>query len=193
MFEAGVGKMLAIFPLTNKHLQLAPAADIRNKMDFTPDQICTAARECGMYQEPGDIDKLHEEWLALQLDDLQAPQNPAEFWSSRTETIYPMLTPFMRAMLSIPHSNASSERVFSMLRKVFTENRSELSHETIESLLRVKLNIAECCNSFDINANLASSLKKATRSYNIKHMAPSQTASSSATSANSLDIIEVND
>lgn len=81
---------------------------------------------------------------------------------------------------------------------MYTENQSELSHETIESLLQVKLNIPDRCHSLEISTNLASSLKKTAKAYNMKLLGASKTASAqvkpgvaSTSAANSIDMIDV--
>ena len=48
------------------------------------------------------------------------------------------LAKIMLNILTIPHSNASCERIFSCVRKNLTDQRSSLNHKTLESLLVVK-------------------------------------------------------
>lgn len=50
------------------------------------------------------------------------------------------LTRLMKALLCIPHSNASAEKVFSMVRKIVTENRMALENSSICALLLCKIN-----------------------------------------------------
>jgi len=45
----------------------------------------------------------------------------------------------MRALLCIPHSNASSERVFRMVQKIVTKNRMTLDNSTFCALLSCKI------------------------------------------------------
>ena len=47
---------------------------------------------------------------------------------------------FVKACLVLPVSNADNERIFSMLKKIQTDNRSELSNNTICSLICAKQN-----------------------------------------------------
>lgn len=50
-------------------------------------------------------------------------------------------------ILGLPHSNADPERCFSILRKIDTDSRGNLSHNTIMSLMNCNFNIE--CNCFE--------------------------------------------
>ena len=45
-----------------------------------------------------------------------------------------------KVLLTLPHSNADTERVFSVLEKIQTDSRDNLSDQTIHSLFSVKIN-----------------------------------------------------
>ena len=54
---------------------------------------------------------------------------------------FPLLTRVMTKLSVIAHSNnADSERVFSMVRKVDTDSRSQLGNDTLRALLSCKIN-----------------------------------------------------
>ena len=63
------------------------------------------------------------------------------------EPRFPMLVRLMSGLMSIPASNADSERVLSMLRKVHTDQRPTLQQSTIVSLMAIKFNSEECCHN----------------------------------------------
>ena len=44
-----------------------------------------------------------------------------------------------------PNSNAAPERTFSMVKKIFTEQRSQLGKSTLSALLKCKLNEDTIC------------------------------------------------
>ncbi len=69
----------------------------------------------------------------------------------------------MVGLLSIPCSNADAERGFSVLRKVHTDQRASLSHETIVHLFSIKLNDTSCCFDTELSEELITRCKKATR------------------------------
>lgn len=70
----------------------------------------------------------------------------------------------MAGLLSIPVSNADSERGFSMLRKIHTDQRSNLEQSTIISLMSMKFNCDDCCCDIKLPRELLQKCKKATLS-----------------------------
>lgn len=175
--EASVQKMKDLFPFASKVLKMMPAADIRNRLDYSPNDIKWLASETGVFTSASDLDRIHQEWVDLQLeefafDSTPTPSSfsPAKFWDGKALQHYEKVTTLMRALLCIPHSNASSERVFSMLKKIYTDQRTDLCSETINALLSVKLNIDTCCFNTDIPTEMLKALKKASKTYNDKHL-----------------------
>ncbi|KAJ7332053.1 hypothetical protein JRQ81_014233, partial [Phrynocephalus forsythii] len=68
----------------------------------------------------------------------QLPQEDKtdRFWGLLWKDVrFSELPRLMKVLLCIPHSNASSERVFSMVRKIVTENRMSLDNSTVCALL----------------------------------------------------------
>lgn len=65
--EAGVKKMIAIFPLASETLKLAPVAKPENRDRFTAPEICKLAQSFSI-DDATTIDKLSEEWVEFQLD-----------------------------------------------------------------------------------------------------------------------------
>ena len=78
------------------------------------------------------------------------------------EPRFPSLTKLMMGLLAIPTSNADSERGFSILRKIHTDQRSNLSQSTIIALMRIKFNCEHGCIDSELNNDLLKSCKKAT-------------------------------
>ncbi len=62
------------------------------------------------------------------------------------ESRFPKLAKLMAGLLSIPCSNADSERGFSILRKIHTDQRSNLDQSTLISLMSIKYNCDDCCH-----------------------------------------------
>ena len=80
-----------------------------------------------------------------------SPNAPAatlnQFWHAVSQMKLPsgslqfqQLYQLSKVLLTLPHSNADTERVFSMLKKIQTDSRDNLSDQTIHSLLSVKIN-----------------------------------------------------
>ena len=110
--------------------------------------------------DPESLDKLREEFLDFTLSPSDLPP-PAEY-SAADRTKKPRAGRFwwevgklntfdgklrfgklyslMAGLLSIPVSNADSERGFSMFRKIHTDQRSNLDHSTINALMCMKFN-----------------------------------------------------
>ncbi|KAK2154429.1 hypothetical protein LSH36_269g09031 [Paralvinella palmiformis] len=61
---------------------------------------------------------------------------------------FPLLTHVMTTLSVIAHSNADSERVFSMVRKIDTDSRSQLGSDTLRALLSCKINTDDPCYAF---------------------------------------------
>ena len=78
-----------------------------------------------------DITRIDEKWNAIgMMVDLQ-----------RKQTKYSLLTKVMKCILVIFHSNSDAERVFSMVDKIKTKQRGNMSTRTMSSLLTHKLSM----------------------------------------------------
>ena len=72
--------------------------------------------------------------------------------------------------LTLPHSNAKEERIFSMITKNKTKFRSSLKLDgTLSSILTLKCADIEPCPNFDPPSSVLESAKKATKCYNDAH------------------------
>ncbi len=81
----------------------------------------------------------------------------------------PLLVRVMSGLMSIPASNADSERRgFSMLRKVHTDQRLSQRQSTIIYLMTIKFNSEECCHDSICSEELLTKCKKATVLHNKK-------------------------
>ncbi|GFO30260.1 hypothetical protein PoB_005676500 [Plakobranchus ocellatus] len=94
------------------------------------------------------IDILLEEFsslqcCALQLQDYE-PTTAEQFWLKLSKTNdsleqpYKHISTFMLGLLTIPHSSAHCERIFSAVRKIKTDIRSSISAPTLEAILVLK-------------------------------------------------------
>lgn len=160
--------MLKIFPLSDKILQLIPAADPTQKEKYSAKEIQDLAAKLSIITESEALDGVYTEWTQHQFNDDVIPGDVVSYWEDMSSS-YPNLSVVMKALLCIPHSNAQSERVFSMLKKIYTDQRSDLCKETINALLSVKMNTKECCNKTNLDSDMKRQLKRAAYSYNEKH------------------------
>ncbi len=61
----------------------------------------------------------------------------------------------MAGLLAIPpSSNADSERGFSILRKIHTDQRSNLDQSTVVALMSLKFNCDDCCHEVQFEPEL---------------------------------------
>ena len=73
-------------------------------------------------------------------------------------------------ILTLPHSNAEEERIFSMVTKNKTKFRPSLKLDgTLSSILTIKLAKSEPCHKYNPSAAVVKSAKKATTEYNRAH------------------------
>ncbi|KAF0745153.1 Uncharacterized protein FWK35_00028234 [Aphis craccivora] len=67
--------------------------------------------------------------------------------------VFPNLSELVLVVLTLPHSNAGVERVFSMLTDIKTKKRNRLNPNTVKALIRTKLDIKndnKCCLDYII-------------------------------------------
>ena len=82
---------------------------------------------------------------------------------------FDLLFKIAEAVMTIPHSNAGEERIFSLINKNKTPTRSSLKLDgTLSSLIAVKTHIDNPLQ-WQLSKTLLEKAKKATRAYNDKH------------------------
>lgn len=85
---------------------------------------------------------------------------------------FPRLSNTALLVLTIPHSNAAEERVFSLIRKNKTAFRPNLDpKETLGSIVTVKMELQNggSTRKYDFPPTVLSAAKKATKQYNNLH------------------------
>jgi len=127
--------------------------------------------------DAASLDQLRKEFVDFQLSPADLP-SPNMLISQRRSAVedtrwkeqiqHNYYASFCTGLLSIPSSNADSERGFSILRKIHTDQRSNLDQSTITALMTMKFNCDDCCHDITINTELLSR-KKATMKTLAKH------------------------
>ena len=111
-----------------------------------------------------NLDALREELRDFQLSQTDIPlivqykagdsafRARALIWSKISKMLtldgsqrFPFLSKLIIGLLTIPASNADSERGFSILQKIHTDQRANLDQPTINALMSVKYNCDQCC------------------------------------------------
>ena len=88
---------------------------------------------------------------------------------------FPNLSKLPKCILALPVSNADTERVFSIVRKIITDYCTQLNQETFCSLLACKLNNDSECFRLETPIDLLRQAKVATKEYNQVHTNSKQT------------------
>lgn len=69
--------------------------------------------------------------------------------------MFPNLKSLVEIVLSLPHSNAEAERIFSILTDVKNKKRNQLSHDTISSICVIRSSFQTNninCNNFEVDS-----------------------------------------
>jgi hypothetical protein len=82
---------------------------------------------------------------------------------------FPNLVNLAKCLIALPHSNADTERVFSIVRKIVTDYRTELDQSTLCALVACKLNDDSKCFKLDTPTDLLQTAKSSTSDYNKEH------------------------
>ena len=140
--------------------------------------------------DPQCLDALEEEYLLYEaMVDSEIPENVWEeslvkVTESRTyhrmdmvwshlKTSLPKLSEIALFLLTIPHSNAGEERIFSMVGKNKTKFRSNLDNDkSLNSIMLIKMNKPESfkpCYQWKFSQDLLKKCKMACKNYNKQH------------------------
>ena len=142
------------------------------------------------------MDELRQEFHEFQLlEETEIPKSPlnekypdmadriyivwnriGEMTSADSTKRFKRLFPIAKLTLTLPHSNAEEERLFSMVKRNKTAFRPNLDpQETLRSILTVKLALkGEKVHKMDITNDILTRAKKATWEYNQAHSSINQ-------------------
>ena len=94
-----------------------------------------------------------------------------DFKSAMGSLKYENLSMLALQLLAIPASNADSERVFSLVRRIKADFRSSLSPETLSALIGCHLNKnGKCCEVTTFDDSLLTQAKQCTRQRNLSYV-----------------------
>ena len=98
----------------------------------------TVIEQFAVYQSTDLKTALGEEWLKVEWMNSGKQIGLLTDENENGNTLFHELSEVMLAVLTIPHSSAHCERVFSTVRKNRTDQRSSLSDDTLQTLLTLK-------------------------------------------------------
>lgn len=168
--------MLHKFPLNNEILIKSEVADVDNfeKASFSDvkyfvEKFPALIKIFGYDNFDSLVDILQTQFCSLQLedlpDDIKNEKRIDVKWgriNRYTNKKYEVLCKVMLSILTIPHSNAECERIFSFVTKTHTKFRSSLSNETIENLLIIKSQMKTPCFQQNFDASFLRRAKAST-------------------------------
>lgn len=145
--------ILKKFPLTDEFLKHAEVVDISLRQNVSYTSVEYFVCRFPKLIDESQLDRLEEEFAAYQFenfaDDIVNCSRPDVCWwkisqlkNDSGQMKYGALSKIMFAVLTVPHSNASTERIFSSVRKNHTEFRPSLSTESLSALLVQKVKTA---------------------------------------------------
>ena len=213
-YQSSTKKMLVKFPFGDSLMKDMRLIQPRHTSSFSVNTVISLATrfpQIGL-NDSVSLDRLREEFLDFKLTpaadlpeikeykaaDGQKKPKAGLFWlevgkmkTMEGQPRFYHLQKLVSGLMSIPISNADSERAFSILRKIHTDQRSNLDHSTVVSLMALKFNLDECCLDVELSEELLKSCKQATKKYvidlptrcRLEQAGNSSSDSSSATTA----------
>ena len=180
-YETTVSKMLAKFPFSDSTMKELAFLHPRNRSKTTIAGIVNLTKRFTSFTSD-DIDSVvmeFQDYRAVpdeQLPSIRDQDSAAidHFWAQMAQVKsvtdlsmqrFGFLSQLAKHLLILPHSNADPERLFSMVRKIETDQRKHLDPSTICSLLSAKVNNDHPCydNAHLISTRFLTSVKTATR------------------------------
>ena len=180
-YKATIEKMLKKFPFGDPLLKNFGIINPESTCSYSFSTVVSLAKrfpQIGLSDAPS-LDQLREEFMDFTLSSSEHPsiKSADKTWKPRAGTFwwevskmktldgeerFPFLTRLMAGLLSIPISNADSERGFSILRKIHTDQRPSLKQDTLVALMTMKFNSDSSCYDSTFTEELLTDCKKAT-------------------------------
>ena len=179
-YETSASKMIAKFPFNDTTIKELAFLDPRNRNKTSMSGLIQLANRFTSFSsdEIDILDMEFRDYRASPLEELpgfniEETRAIDHFWRAMANVTsitnlevyrFGTLSSFAQILLILPHSNADPERLFSMVRKIETEERRQLDPSTVCDLLSVKINNDQPCylNKHLINGTMLEKAKKAT-------------------------------
>ena len=145
---------------------------------ISEDMLDQLIEEFCLYQTTGDLPT-----------DVLSTQEIDQYWGkigrleSSTGKTYGVLSFFAKCLLSIPHGNADSERMFSQINLIKTQHRCQLDTSTVAACLDTKLNLPiSDCRKYEPQREVVKATRKVTPKSELapKHPTPAPSLSSTS-------------
>ncbi|CAK1597250.1 unnamed protein product [Parnassius mnemosyne] len=129
--------------------------------------IIKLAQEFGC--QANEIERIVVQWRNIRHTDWENKCSTVEFWSevygykdSADNNPFSELASLAISILSLPHSNAEIERVFSQMNIVKTKLRNRMSLHTLNSILHIRYGLkrsGKCCHSYNVPENVLKQIR----------------------------------
>ena len=113
-----------------------------------------------------DADKVAQEWRTITIE-IEGPlrskivgmsvedawQEISSLKNFMDEPLFPQLSKLAEVVLSLPHSNAEAERIFSIVTDVKTKKRNQMGAQNLNAIAVVRSSFASkniCCTTFQV-------------------------------------------
>uniref|UniRef100_H3AS25 HAT C-terminal dimerisation domain-containing protein n=1 Tax=Latimeria chalumnae TaxID=7897 RepID=H3AS25_LATCH len=174
-YEAATDKIMKMFPFQDATLKALRFLNPDSRDSIQTDAVIRLAEK--LHVNDHDLRALEDEFLdyqlssASELPDFECGSSLSDFWKAMANTKIksrnsPRLHKVAVAALMIPHSNADTERLFSTLRKIYTDARSSLSSDAIHAILSTKVNNNTSCKDYRPEPNVLDAARKPCTTYN---------------------------
>lgn len=154
-FQAAfIKKLLKTFQFSSRTFTLLSYLDPSKVMQAP---LAIAGELCSTFTVPSDREQVQLEFREFLSDAACMPTDAdtdvLQYWlhiksikASTGHLLYSNLSSLVPQLLAIPVSNADSERVFSLVRRIRTDFRASLSTSTLSSLIGCRFNnMSPCC------------------------------------------------
>lgn len=159
------------FPLKNnplKGLDVIEPTNVKSGKNASIIPVCTLFPNI---IQKNDFQKVDNEWRILRnCEEMKTYSDDIEiFWDNISSLkhgddtqMLPFLSTFIFNILSLPHSSANVERIFSQINLMKTKQRNRLSTESITGLLHTKrlVNDNNNCYNFEISPKMTAVMAK---------------------------------
>lgn len=146
------------------------------------------------------MDRLMSQWRNIVHIKWERTSSTVEFWNEVIDykdaagnNPFADLSQLAISLLSLPHSNAEIERVFSQMNIVKTKLRNRLSIKTLNAILYVRFGLkraGKCCYSYTVPDNVLRSIGTK-ESYSLENKASTSTCTSAAEPADEDEDINI--
>lgn len=176
-FETACNYIVKKFPLKNEMLLHAKVANLREIEHFSFNDIRYFVERFPflLTVKEGENteaawNELQKQFTTLQCEDLDVEGVAVDALVGsvgKMNTVggvpkYDRIAKVLKAILTIPHSNAECERIFSCVKKNKTQFRSSMSTKTLENILIVKCQQEDKCYEENFSNSFLEKAKKAT-------------------------------